>query len=161
MYGLATADYLTDDDIQILQNSDDVCTMSVREGEEMCTEIKGFKSWWESKTSRRHRELYDPPDEDDLAVFKTEVIERAAAVLERLDKGFGEAMRSLSGTSATVHTFDSLVQLKNERKSIVIRNLMEMLDSAEGELVSMLMEEGNDDKKDAAVLTTQDYVSNQ
>lgn len=154
----ATADYITDNDIQILQNSVDVSTMSVREGGDMAfgEKIKSFRDWWKANSV-----LGDQPSEHDLIEFKSAVVKRAAANLERLDRGFREAARALPDVPTGAMAFNSLIQLQDEQKSAVIKELVEMLDSAEGEFVSMLMEEDNDDKKDAAMFTTSEYVSNQ
>ena len=157
MYELATADELvTDKGIQILQNSDDVCTMSVREGGDMAfgEKIKSFRDWWKANSV-----LGDRPSEHDLIEFKSAVVKRAAANLERLDRGFGEAARALPGVPTGHVAFSALIRLQDEQKSAVIKELVEMLDSAAGEFVSMLMEEDNDDKKDG-VFTTSEYISN-
>ena len=159
MHELAIADgWVTDSDIQILQNSYDVCTMSVHRGGDMAfgEKVKNFKDWWKANSV-----IGDQPREHDLIEFKSAVVKRAAANLEMLDRGFREAARSLPDVPAREVALSALIQMQDEQKAAVIKELVEMLDSAAGEFVSMLMEEGNDDKKDAAALTTQDYVSNQ
>lgn len=110
----------------------------------MCTKIDSFRSWMKVQGEfPRKVELTKAT----LLRFKMDTIARATSMLSEVSEGFEKARRGVMRTTEDAEADSALLELQNAQCAQIIQSLQDMLEKADGEFVSMLMERDDDKKK--------------
>ena len=108
--------------------------------------IKSFSDWMHEKRKRGYQRMADPAHAD-LINFKIEAIARASSMLREINAGFEKVRGSVAGTTGDHIACSALLELQNTQCAQIIQSLQNMLETADGEFVSMLMERDDGKKK--------------